>query len=110
SSSGGSPNNGTTVAGGNGGGRGNNQLYFPFDICLTKNKRTMYIADAGNNRIVRWNIGEKWGVNIAGDVNGNSGSSASMLNYPYSMGLNDEETFLYVVDNANKRIIKFQLI
>ncbi|CAF1248633.1 unnamed protein product [Adineta ricciae] len=43
--SGGSPNNGTTVAGGNGGGRGNNQLYFPFDTSLTKQKRTIESYD-----------------------------------------------------------------
>ncbi|CAF1416071.1 unnamed protein product [Adineta ricciae] len=108
--SGGSPNNGTTVAGGNGNGLDNNQLYLPFDICLTKNKRTMYIADTGNNRIVRWNIGEASGVNIAGDVNGNSGSSASMFDQPYSVALNDNETFLYVADKTNSRIIRFELI
>ena len=59
----------------------------------------MYIADTFNNRIQRWVLDQSEGVTIAGDPNGNPGSSATMLSSPYGVAVNDEETFLYVADS-----------
>jgi sugar lactone lactonase YvrE len=107
---GGSPNNGTIVAGGNGPGFTNEQLNAPASIYITKKTKTMYIADAVNNRIQRWVLGEQTAVTIAGDPNGNPGSTATMLYNPYGIAVNDEETFLYVADSKNNRIQRFQLV
>jgi sugar lactone lactonase YvrE len=107
---GGSPNNGTTVAGGNGQGSSNKQLNLPYGVYISKKTKAIYIADTYNNRIQRWNQGDQSGVTIAGDPNGNAGSNATMLNGPYGIALNDEETFLYVADTNNNRIQRFQLV
>jgi len=107
---GGSPNNGTTVAGGNGAGSANTQLFMPVTVYISKKTQAIYIADSFNHRIQRWNQGDPSAVTIAGDPNGNSGSNATMLYYPFGLALNDEETFLYVADYYNNRIQRFQLV
>ena len=103
-------NNGTTVAGGNGAGSTSQQLNSPFSADVSKKTGAMYIADSVNHRIQRWNQNESAGVTIAGDPNGVAGAGPTMLNYPYGLALNDEETFLYVVDTANFRVQRFDLV
>lgn len=104
------PCNGTTVAGGNGYGHGSNQLAFPYDIWFSKKYGAIYIVDAGNNRIQRWQPGAKNGVTIAGDPNGGSGTDAIRLNNPSSIAINENETLMYVGDMDNRRIQRFRLI
>jgi sugar lactone lactonase YvrE len=104
------PNNGTTVAGGNGLGFTNKQLYFPSNVYVSKKTKALYISDTKNNRIQRWNPGGQSGVTIAGDLNGNPGSNATMLSTPIGIALNDEETFLYIADADNNRIQRFQIV
>ena len=70
----------------------------------------MYIADSVNHRIQRWNQNESAAVTIAGDPNGVAGAGPTMLNYPYSVALNEEETFLYVIDCVNLRVQRFDLL
>jgi hypothetical protein len=101
--------NATTVAGGNGGGLNNNQLNNPADVYVSNNIGAIYIADQFNNRITRWYIGATSGVTIAG-VDGYSGTSPMMFNGPIDLTLSLNETFLYVSDNGNHRIQRFQLI
>lgn len=103
-------NNGTTVAGGHGAGSTNQQLNTPFSVQVSKKTRAMYIADSSNHRIQRWNPDEPTAVTIAGDPNGVAGSGPLRLNYPYGLALNDEETFLYVVDTGNHRVQRFDLV
>jgi sugar lactone lactonase YvrE len=107
---GGSLNNGTTIAGGNDAGSTNKQLSSPYSVYVSKKTKALYISDSRNNRIQRWNQGERSGVTIAGDPNGNSGSNATMLSFPHGLALNNEETFLYVVDTFNNRIQRFQIV
>ncbi|CAF4299768.1 unnamed protein product, partial [Adineta steineri] len=89
------PCNGTTVAGGNGPGSRSNQLSNPSYIKISNKTGALYIADYGNNRIQRWNQGATEGVTIAGDINGNSGSSDTMFNGPGGLAINHNETFMY---------------
>jgi sugar lactone lactonase YvrE len=103
---GGSSKNGTTVAGGNGQGSANNQLGLPYSVYVSNKIKVLYIADAGNSRIQRWNQDEQPGVTIAGDPNGNCG----MLCVPIGIEHNNEEAFLYVADAANNRIQQFKMI
>ena len=104
------PCNGTTVAGGNGLGTASNQLNGPSYIKLSKKTGAMYIVDSNNHRIQRWEQRATEGVTIAGDPNGNVGSSATMLYYPTGLVINANETLMYVTDTANNRIQQFQLI
>ncbi|CAF4145984.1 unnamed protein product, partial [Adineta steineri] len=47
-------NNGEIVAGGNGPGPETNQLTFPADVTLDKEKKYIIICDSGNTRVMRW--------------------------------------------------------
>ena len=53
--------NGETVAGGHGHGSQLNQLKIPQGIYVDDQQQLIYIADHGNNRIVKWKLGEKEG-------------------------------------------------
>jgi sugar lactone lactonase YvrE len=107
---GGSQNNGTTVVGGNGAGSSNKQLNSPTSFYISKKTNAIYISDSNNHRIQRWNQGDPSAVTIAGNPNGSGGTNATMLYGPLAIALNDEETFLYVADNYNNRIQRFQLV
>ncbi len=104
------PCNGTTVAGGNGPGAGSNQLNWPTYIRISNKTGAMYIADYANSRIQRWQQGASEGVTIAGDPNGNYGSSSTLLFFPMCLALNANETQMYVADTINNRVQRFQLI
>jgi DNA-binding beta-propeller fold protein YncE len=99
----------TTVAGGNGYGSGNHQLNRPYGVCVSKKTGAIYIADTSNNRIQRWSPGATSGVTIAGIV-GTSGTDSTLLNAPAAVALSPNETFLYVSDNYNNRVQRFELI
>jgi len=109
-----SPNNGTTVAGGNGQGSANNQLFLPYGVYVSKKTQAIYIADIYNHRIQRWNQGDQSGITIAGDLNGNSGSNATMLSYPDSgvtrVGLGWAEPNHRLCEPNHRSIKKIQLI
>ncbi|CAF1127341.1 unnamed protein product [Adineta ricciae] len=105
----GNPNNGTTVAGGNGGGTGNNQFNAPVGIYLSNKTGALYVADHLNSRIQRWDTAATNGVTVSGITNV-AGANASLLNLPYSVILNVNETFLYVTDFNNNRVQRFTLI
>jgi hypothetical protein len=105
-----SPLNGTTVAGGNGPGPDSDQLNTPLGIWVSNKTGAIYIADGFNNRIQRWDQGATSGVTIAGDLYGGSGTNAIMLQTPYRLYANTNETLLYVSDTNNGRVQRFELI
>ncbi|CAF0798023.1 unnamed protein product [Adineta ricciae] len=81
----------TVVTDGNGAGIGANQLNEPCGIYLSKNTSTFYIADAANNRIVRWCLGQSAGMTIAGDCNGMADTASSLLNAPLTLTMDSSE-------------------
>jgi hypothetical protein len=84
-------------------GNGLNQLWSPQTLIVDTNGN-MFIADTGNDRIMRWTIGASSGMIIAGT--GTSGTLASQLDSPYSISF-DSNGSLFVSDWANDRIQKF---
>jgi sugar lactone lactonase YvrE len=62
----------------------------------------LYVADAKNNRIQRFLLGNTTGTTVAGQSNGVVGSSASSLNYSNDVvvDLNDN---VYIADSYNNR-------
>ena len=101
---------GTTVAGNNSAGSGSNQLRSPYGIWVSNKTGAIYIADTMNNRIQRCKVGATSGVTVAGSPTGVAGSNSTMLNSPYRVTADANETYLYVSDTSNKRIQRFQLI
>lgn len=100
--------NGTTVAGGNGQGSSSSQLSEPHGVYVSKKTGDIYIADMRNNRIQRWSPGASSGVTIVG-ITGVTSTNATMLNSPIDVILSMDETFLYVSDNTNNRVQRYQL-
>ena len=79
-------------------------LSSPNDIILDP-MGNMYAADRDNHRIQFFMSGEYVGQTIAGTT-GVSGINASLLNYPWSLKL-DNQLNLYVLDTNNHRVQKF---
>ena len=49
-------NEGQIVAGGNGQGNRIDQLNYPYNVILDRNKKSLIICDWGNRRVVRWSL------------------------------------------------------
>ncbi len=101
---------GVTVAGTTVAGVGLNQLNDPCGIWVTRDGLTIYIADSGNNRVMKWTLGVSQGSVIAGSASGTAGSTSQLLNYPGDVALDPTETYLYVTDYYNHRIQRFRLV
>ncbi|CAF4685001.1 unnamed protein product, partial [Rotaria socialis] len=98
---------GTVVAGGNGSGTNRTQLCYPQAIYLDVASNSLYIANFYCNNIVRWVIGATSWTLVAGDINGKSGNSSTMLHYPYGVEV-DCMGNIYVADTYNHRIQFFR--
>ncbi|CAF3674360.1 unnamed protein product [Rotaria socialis] len=101
---------GITVAGGNGAGIASNQLNGPRAVVVSSKNGAVYVSDTSNNRIQRWAVGASTGSTIAGDPNGLSGSSPSLLNSPIGLAIDADETHLFLSDTTNNRVQRFRLI
>ncbi|CAF0889087.1 unnamed protein product [Adineta steineri] len=95
---------GTVVAGGNGAGNGTNQLNNPRSI-VVDSSGTLYISEAGNNRVTRWLQNSSRGITIIG---GTQGAAANQLYFPEQI-LFDGSRNLLVADRYNNRIQLFNI-
>ncbi|CAF2949022.1 unnamed protein product [Rotaria sp. Silwood2] len=92
--------NGTTVAGGNDQGSELNQLADPFGIFVDDNQ-SVYVADFGNHRVVKWDRGASTGQLVAGGHG--SGNHDNQLNYPSDV-LVEKDGTIYISDSYNRRV------
>ena len=86
-------------------GDGLDQLYYPVSV-IGDGNGNIYVADFGNNRIIRWVVGSSSGLTISGSLM--YGVLPSQLNNPTSVKL-DSSGALIVADTANSRIQKFSI-
>ncbi|CAF2248128.1 unnamed protein product [Rotaria magnacalcarata] len=93
------------VAGGKGAGNSLTQLSSPQGV-LVDQLGTVYVADGGNDRIMRWPNGATQGSVIVGE-NGRGGQS-NQLYWPFGLSF-DRHGNLYVVDYGNHRVQKFDI-
>lgn len=82
-----------------------NHLSYPSGILVDEN-RTIYIADTGNSRIMRWIFNSTMGEIIAGVSS--SGTLSYQLSIPYNL-MFDSHGSLIVVDYGNSRVQKFPI-
>jgi DNA-binding beta-propeller fold protein YncE len=68
---------------------------------------TVYVADSGNDRIMRWVKGATEGSVIVGGK-GEGGRQSDQLNGPIGLSF-DRYGNLYVVDRGNHRVQKFNI-
>ncbi|CAF3917916.1 unnamed protein product [Rotaria sp. Silwood1] len=96
---------GIIVAGDQGQGNGLTQLSCPRGVVVDQ-LGTVYVADAGNHRIMLWPNGAKQGSVIFGG-NGAGGQSNQLI-VPIGLSF-DRHGNLYVVDFGNHRVQKFNI-
>ncbi len=90
------------MAGGKGEGNALYQLGDPYGIYVYDDE-TIYIADAGNSRIMEWKIGARSGQVVAG---GNGyGDRTDQLYFPPNV-IVDNETYSFIIcDHMNRRVV-----
>ncbi len=96
---------GTVVAGGNGQGNSLTQLSNPYGVFVDQLDQ-IYVADSGNDRVMRWCSGAKEGTVVVG-ANG-KGKQSNQFNGPIDLSF-DPKGNLYVSDYNNHRIQKFEV-
>lgn len=75
-------------------------------VTKVKKMGAVYVADRGNDGLMRWQKGTDEGEILAG---GNGpGSQKEQLSTPTSIARNDQGN-LYVVDRGNQRIQRFDI-
>jgi sugar lactone lactonase YvrE len=88
---------GKVVAGGNGKGNRNDQLHFPTDVIVDKNRDCFFICDTGNKRIVQW-------------PRGNAQNGTTIITGVMSYGLTiDDNGFLYISDHEKDEVRRWQV-
>ena len=99
-------NNGTVIAGITGVlGNGSNQLNNP-NYVYVDSSQNVYVADASNNRVMRWTNGASSGSIVAG--NGTFGSSLNQLSSVYGVWV-DSSSNVFVAETNNNRVTKWAL-
>ena len=63
----------------------------------------LYISDKDNHRVTKWSSNATAGTVIA-EKTGVSGSSNQLLNDPYGLYLDEQNSSLYIGDTGNNRI------
>lgn len=96
--------NGLPVAGNNGASNDLDKLSHPYDSYIDYDQ-TMYIADYGNHRIMKWKPGTTSGQIVAGG-NG-SGSGLKQLSNPTNVLVDKENNALIICDRTNKRVLRW---
>ncbi|CAF1224400.1 unnamed protein product [Adineta steineri] len=96
--------NAITVAGGNGQGQKLDQLNGPEGIFIDK-KKSIFIADTYNHRIVEWKHNAKEGQIIAG---GNKqGNRMNQLSQPTDVIVDQQNHLIIIADQGNRRVIQW---
>jgi|GEM_PF-6212963 len=98
---------GSTVAGSSSGTAGSTAslLNAPAGV-LVDGLGTIYISDAGNNRIQKWPSGSSSGITIAGSSSGTAGNTSLLLSTPKGIAF-DVHNNIYVADFDNQRVQEF---
>ncbi len=97
---------GIVVASGQGQRHATTQLSDPYGVIVDR-LGTVYVADNGNHRVMRRLKGATQCSVVVAGGNGNGGQPNQ---FNYSPGLSfDRQNNLYIVDNGNHRIHKFNI-
>lgn len=84
------------IVGGQGPGNGLNQLHYPTDVHVDKKTNSIFIADCGNRRILRWSLLLDFGQEIITDID------------CFGIAM-DRDGLLYVVDTKTSQVKRFSI-
>ena len=91
-------NNGKVIAGGRGPGNRLDQLYYPTDVLIDKETNSLFIADRGNRRVLRWSRRQD---TTQGEV---------IVDNVDCRGLAmDHQRYLYVSDNGKSEVRRYTM-
>ncbi|CAF1413217.1 unnamed protein product, partial [Adineta steineri] len=82
-----------------------NQLNQPRGIYVDDDDHSIYIADTGNHRIVRWELGASNGEIVVGEKG--QGISIDQLSEPIDVILDKEKKYIIICDYRNFRVIRW---
>lgn len=84
-----------------------NKISDVYGLFIADGSDTLYIADSGNNRILKWLPGDSSGILVAGGRG--AGSNTTQLNSPKKVcvGDDDDDENIYVADSGNHRVQYF---
>ncbi|CAF1474187.1 unnamed protein product, partial [Adineta steineri] len=82
-----------------------NQLNQPRGIYVDDDDHSIYIADTGNHRIVRWELGASNGEIVAGEKG--QGRGIDQLNLPIDVILDKEKKYIIICDRDNWRVTQW---
>ncbi|UJR24331.1 hypothetical protein I4U23_027298 [Adineta vaga] len=89
------------------GSHGSNKLISPADVYVDRYEN-LYVADTGNSRIVQFMNEAIHAITIAGGTSfTESGNKLNQLNFPQGFAFDSTETFMYVADSNNHRVLRF---
>ncbi|CAF1124582.1 unnamed protein product [Adineta steineri] len=101
--------NSTLVAGSLSGTAGNNSQYLstPYGLFLDEINSLLYVADAANDRVQKFVLGNLTGVTVAGG-NGR-GTASNQLNFPSAIHISQRDNSYYICDYHNNRIQRWAI-
>ncbi|CAF4235405.1 unnamed protein product [Rotaria sp. Silwood2] len=70
-------------------------------IYVTRDSRTVYVADMWNNRIQKWPKDAREAFTVTG--NGTEGSDNATLDFPNDVFVDEKTNVVYVIDTSNHR-------
>ena len=79
----------------------------PYGLFLDEKNSLLYVADAANNRVQKFTLGNLTGVTIAGG-NG-QGTASNQLNWPSTIHISQRDNSYYICDYHNNRIQKWAI-
>ncbi|CAF1415915.1 unnamed protein product, partial [Adineta steineri] len=82
------------------------QLNLPQAVYLDS-EQNLYVTDYYNYRVQKYINGSNIGMTIIG-INGTAGTASSMLGGPRHLCFDSTETYMYIADSDNNRIMRFQ--
>ncbi|CAF1644974.1 unnamed protein product [Rotaria sp. Silwood1] len=82
------------------------ELNVPYGMYVEPTTSIIYVADSGNNRILKYFPGSMTGTAVAGNSSGWYGVTADTLSFPWSVVVDSSGT-IYVSDTHNHRVQKY---
>jgi sugar lactone lactonase YvrE len=71
-------------------------------------QRNLYVSEQANHRVMKWDVNATSGIVVAGTT-GVPGSTNQLLNQPYGLYLDEQNSYIYIADFGNSRIQRYTL-